>query len=106
MTKNELLSEIDFAIENNACLMLKAGDHFTDYIKIINPHILDNFELEVEKYGVEIERWEREKSCVKIDSIDVEGIGSMSGERNQYYVFKAKAIAPADLESILWVLEN
>ena len=37
MTKTELLSEINLALDNDACLLLKAGDYFTDYVKIITP---------------------------------------------------------------------
>ena len=43
MTKTELLSEINLALDNDACLLLKAGDYFTDYVKIITPHTMANF---------------------------------------------------------------
>ena len=55
ITKNQLLQEANLALENNACLLLKAGDYFTDYAKIVLPHTVKNFIDEVDCFGTDVD---------------------------------------------------
>lgn len=95
MTKLNLLHEIDLAIDNNACLVLKAGDYFTDYIKIIYPATISNFIGEVEDFAVGIIE---EHAYIKIHSIDIVHGGTR--EQNEYYIYDAKAVAPEEVEAL------
>ena len=100
MTKLDLLHEIDLAIANDACLMLKAGDYFTDYLKIIHPRNLRRFEAEVIDFGVEENNIPNSEDNfpVEIHSIDITHCGT--GERNEYYIFDAKPILSEEIRAI------
>lgn len=93
MTKLDLLHEIDLAIVNNACLMLRAGDYFTDYLKIIHPCNLRSFEAEVIDFGVG-----DDDSEIAMRSIDITRCGT--GERNEYYIYDAKPILPEEIRAV------
>ena len=94
MTKKELLSEINLALENNACLMLRAGDYFNDYAKIILPHTMKNFLDEINYFGAN-----SPDECVAIHSVDL--IHGGAEERNEYYIYNAKAVVVDELEAFL-----
>ena len=99
MTKTELLAEIDLALENNACLLLKAGDYFTDYAKIVTPHTMRNFLDEVDYFGTDVlDQCIYENPHVAIHSVDI--IHGGTKERNEYYIYNAKAVMPEEVEAL------
>lgn len=103
MTKVELLTEANLALENNACLLLKAGDYFTDYAKIIAPHTVGNFIDEVECFGTDIDVPPYEDPHVAIHSIDLVHCGTR--EKNEYYVRGAKAILREEVEALFELVD-
>lgn len=104
MTKVELLKAIDLAIDNKAYLLLMAGDYFTDCYKLIVPDSLNNFKGEIEAFGVNLNEAE-EFACVKVNSVDVLEFGSMTGDLNQYFIWKAKPILPEEVEALISYLQ-
>ena len=103
MTKIELLSEINLALENNACLLLKAGDYFTDYVKIVTPHTMKNFLDEVDCFGTGVEEQYDEIPYVAIHSVDIVHGGTR--ERNEYYIYNAKAVVTEEVEALLTLVD-
>lgn len=95
MTKSELLKETQLAIDNDACLMLRAGDYFTDYIKIVHPDTVLNFIGEVENFGTDMQD---EHTYIKIHSVDI--IHGGTREQNEYYIYDAKAVASEEVEAL------
>lgn len=103
MTKTELLSEINLALDNDACLLLKAGDCFTDYAKIVAPHTMRNFLDEVDCFGTNIEEQYSEIPYVAIHSVDIANGGTK--ERNEYYIYYAKAVITEELKALLSLVD-
>ena len=102
MTKIELLAEINLALDNDACLLLKAGDYFTDYVKIVTPHTMRNFLDEVDCFGTDAEEQYDEIPYVAIHSVDIrEG----TRERNEYYIYNAKAVVTEELKALLSLVD-
>lgn len=98
MTKTELLYQANLALENDACLLLDAGDYFTDYLKIITPYTVANFIGEVEYFGTDLDDSPYEDPLVAIHSVDL--IHGDTKERNEYYVRGAKAIMMEEVEAL------
>lgn len=94
ITKAELLQEANLALENNACLLLKAGDYFTDYAKIVLPHSVNNFIDEIECFGTDI-GWD-EDLHVAVHSVDIIHCGTK--EKNEYYIRGARAILREEVD--------
>lgn len=96
ITKSQLLQEANLALENNTCLLLKAGDYFTDYAKIVLPHTVKNFIDEVDCFGTDVE--DNYDHHVAIHSVDIIHCGTR--EKNEYYVHGAKAILREEVEAL------
>ncbi len=103
MTKTELLYQANLALDNDACLLLKAGDYFTDYVKIVTPHTLPNFVDEVDYFGIDIMGNDYEDTYVAIHSVDL--IHGGTKERNEYYILGAKAIAMEEVEALFEMVD-
>ena len=103
MTKTELLSEINLALDNDACLLLKAGDYFTDYVKIVTPHTMRNFLDEVDCFGTGVEEQYSEAPYVAVHSVDIVHGGTR--ERNEYYIYNAKAVVTEELKALLSLVD-
>ncbi len=101
ITKNQLLQEANLALENNACLFLKAGDYFTDYAKIILPHAMSNFIDEVDCFGADVE--DNYDHYVAIHSVDIIHCGTR--EKNEYYIRGAKAIPREEVEALFELVD-
>lgn len=101
ITKNQLLQEANLALENNACLLLNAGDYFTDYAKIVLPYVVENFIEEVECFGTNVEEYY--EPHVAIHSIDIVYGGTR--EKNEYYIRDAKAVPLEEVEALLSLVD-
>ena len=103
VTKNQLLQEANLALENNACLLLKAGDYFTDYAKIVLPHTVKNFIDEVDCFGTDVAFPPYEDQHVAIHSVDLVYCGTK--EKNEYYIRGAKAILREEVEALFELVD-
>lgn len=103
MTKTELLSEINLALDNDACLLLKAGDYFTDYVKIVKPHTMRNFYDEVDLFGSNVSDGWEEDSYVAVHSVDI--IHGGTKEKNEYYIRNAKAIVTDEVRALFSLVD-
>lgn len=103
ITKNQLLQEANLALENNACLLLKAGDYFTDYAKIVLPDTVKNFIDEVDCFGTDVDFPPHEDQHVAIHSVDLVYCGTK--EKNEYYIRGAKAILREEVEALFELVD-